>query len=112
MAPKIEWGPESKVKVIFTMNRITAATIFVILISFVMVLAITWGVEYNWPDYVHVNYGFPLVWGIHTLNTIHGPVDIWHVNLMFLAADLAIWLLVLIVGLILILYYGVGVKVR
>lgn len=81
--------------------------IFVILVSFAMVLAVTWGVEYNWPDYVHIDYGFPLVWGTHTLNTIHGPVDIWHVSLMFLVIDLVIWLLMLIAGLTLILYFRV-----
>ncbi len=55
------------------------------------ILAITWGSEFNWPDNVHVKYGFPFTWGIHTLNTIHGPVDIWKVDPSVLLIDLVFW---------------------
>ena len=65
---------------------------FVIVWSTLTVLALTWGTMFNWPDYVHINYGFPLVWATHTLDTIAGPVDIWNVNLQALIIDLAIWL--------------------
>lgn len=46
----------------------------------------------NWPDYLHVNYGAPLVWATHTLNTIAGPVDVWRVDLQSLTIDLLFWL--------------------
>lgn len=62
------------------------------ILSIGTVVALVWGSRYNWPDYVHVRYGFPLTWGIHTLVTIKGPVDIWSVNISSLVMDLAFWL--------------------
>lgn len=55
-------------------------------------LAVTWGIRYDWPDYVHIDYGFPLVWATHTLSTIAGPVDLWEVNVTILLIDLLLWL--------------------
>ena len=55
------------------------------------VACMTYGASFNWPDYVHVNYGFPLAFVTHTLNTIAGPVDKWTVDLGSLATDLAFW---------------------
>jgi hypothetical protein len=60
------------------------------LISAVAVAAICWGFEYDWPDNVHVDYGLPLAWGVHSLNTIAGPVDRWRVDVAALA--LVVWL--------------------
>jgi hypothetical protein len=56
------------------------------------IMAVTWGIRYDWPDYVHVKYGLPLTWGVHTLNTIVGPADDWSINLTNLSIDLAFWL--------------------
>ncbi len=47
--------------------------------------------HYDWPDYVHTDYGFPLVWAIHTESVFAGPVDVWSVNLTNLIANIAIW---------------------
>ena len=47
--------------------------------------------HYDWPDYVHTNYGVPLLWAIHTESTITGPADIWSVNVTSMIADIAIW---------------------
>jgi len=55
------------------------------------ILAVTWGFTFNWPDYLHVNYGFPLVWATHTLSTIAGPVDKWSVDISALLIDLVFW---------------------
>jgi len=48
-------------------------------------------VEFNWPDYHHIDYGFPLAWLTRTLSTIAGPAD----SVNFIAArfllDLAFW---------------------
>jgi hypothetical protein len=33
-----------------------------------------------------------LTWGVHTLITIQGPVDVWDVNVSSLVIDLLIWL--------------------
>jgi hypothetical protein len=61
-------------------------------LSIITVVAVTMGLRYNWPDYVHDRHGLPLTWGTHTLNTIQGPVDIWAVNTLNLTIDLVIWL--------------------
>ncbi len=50
------------------------------------------GTLLNWPDFVHVIYGFPLTFATHTLNTIAGPVDKWSVDIVAFAADMAFWL--------------------
>ena len=47
--------------------------------------------HYDWPDYVHTEYGVPLLWAIHTESTFTGPVDIWRVNATNLITDIAIW---------------------
>jgi hypothetical protein len=63
-------------------QMLTAAMVLVgLLISF----------NYNWPDYGHTSYGFPLLWAIHTESTLAGPADIWSVNVTNLIADIAIW---------------------
>jgi hypothetical protein len=52
------------------------------------------GFHYDWPDFVHIDYGFPLAWATHTTVTIAGPVDKWTVRLGFLALDIAFLVLV------------------
>ena len=49
------------------------------------------GFHYDWPDYVHTDYGVPLVWAIHTESTIMGQADTWLVNPINLTANIAIW---------------------
>lgn len=49
------------------------------------------GFHYDWPDYVHTDYGVPLLWATHTESAIMGPVDIWRVNATNLVADIVIW---------------------
>jgi hypothetical protein len=51
-----------------------------------------WGIHYNWPDNVHVDYGLPLTWATNTLSTFAGPADLWSVNLTSLLVDLVFWL--------------------
>ena len=70
--------------------------IIVVIGGLLSIFALTYGIRINWPDYVHVRYGFPLVWGIHTLVTIIGPVDVWEVNLKNLLIDLITWLIVIL----------------
>lgn len=55
------------------------------------IFAVTYGFIFEWPDYVHLNYGLPLIWAIHTLNTIAGPVDKWSVDILVLLTDLLFW---------------------
>lgn len=60
----------------------------------------TYGTLLSWPDYVHVNYGFPFTFAIHTLDTIAGPVDKWSVDLGALLTDMSFWFLGMVVILI------------
>jgi len=54
-------------------------------------LMMTWGIKVDWPDAVHINYGLPLVWGIHTVSMIVGPVDLWKIDISALLTDLLFW---------------------
>jgi len=71
---------------------------FLILLSFLTVwsiltiLALTWGTRFDWPDAVHVDYGFPLVWCTNTLSTIVGAVNLWIVDVSALILNLILWL--------------------
>jgi len=77
---------------------------FMIIWILLTILAVTWGFEFVWPDNVHVNYGFPLVWATHTLSTFVGPVDIWEINLSILIIDLLLWLGTMVVAVAFVLY--------
>lgn len=79
------------------MRRTPAILVSILLILAVQSLSLNWGVTYDWPDFFHVNYGFPLVWATHTLNTIIGPVDRWSVDLGNLLLDMLFWDGILIV---------------
>ena len=79
-------------------------TFFVVAWVVLTILALTWGFVFDWPDYFHINYGVPLVWATHILNTIAGPVDMWRVDLSALVIDLVFWLGLMTVALALTLY--------
>ncbi len=55
-------------------------------------VALLFGFSYNWPDFVHVDYGLPLTWATNTQSTLVGPVDQWAVNPSNLLIDLIFWL--------------------
>jgi hypothetical protein len=63
-----------------------------------------WGIKYDFPDYVHVNYGIPLTWGTNTLSTIAGPADSWAVNVSSLLLDLVFWLSIMTAAVALMLH--------
>jgi len=65
---------------------------FAIIWTVVTIVTLTWGFRYDWPDFVHVDYGFPFVWATHTLSTIVGPADIWEVSITALSMNLLLWL--------------------
>jgi hypothetical protein len=50
--------------------------------------------EFNWPDYYHIEYGFPMAWLIRTLNTIIGPVDRFAFQPIPFLMDWLFWLLI------------------
>ena len=57
-----------------------------------VLVGVLFSFQYNWPDYVHTDYGFPLAWATHTTTTIVGPVDKWNVNLANLVLNIVFWL--------------------
>ncbi|RLI39373.1 hypothetical protein DRO69_14355 [Candidatus Bathyarchaeota archaeon] len=61
--------------------------------------------QYDWPDYVHIDYGFPLVWTTHTLITITGPADTWKVDIISLIIDLTFWLGIMLIITSIMLYF-------
>ena len=69
------------------------------------VATMTWGTLVNWPDYLHSNYGFPLTFATHTLDTIAGPVDKWTVDISALSVDLSFWLLGMVALLVATAYF-------
>jgi len=75
----------------------------IILLSFLaiwMILTIlfmTWGTRYDWPDNVHVDYGFPFVWSTNTLSVITGAVNLWTVDITALIMNLGLWLGIMLI---------------
>lgn len=86
------------------MNKNISTLSFIIIMLAVTTLALTFGDTVNFPDNVHTDYGFPLDWGMHTSNTIAGPVDRWSVDITSLIIDLIFWLGLMIAITALILY--------
>ena len=67
-------------------------------------LALLFGFTYNWPDYVHIDYGLPLTWGTNTLSTLAGPANQWSINTINLLVDLVFWLGIMTVVVAALLY--------
>ena len=65
--------------------------------TIVSILGITWRARLNWPDNVHVDYGFPFVWSTQTLSTIVGAVNLWSVDITLLTMNLIFWLGIMII---------------
>jgi hypothetical protein len=66
--------------------------IFVIIWTTVTILVQAWGVVVNMTDDYHIQYGFPLIWTVHMLATIGGPVDSWSISYSALLINMAFWL--------------------
>jgi len=86
------------------MRKILYFLTFLIIWLIITTVALLWGITYNWPDFVHVNYGLPLVWATNTLSTITGPVSQWSVNITNLLADLLFFMTIMILGVVVLLY--------
>jgi len=61
------------------------------------ILAVAWGTRFDWPDNVHIDYGFPLVWATNTLSTFAGAVNIWAVDITALIIDIGLWLGIMLI---------------
>ena len=86
------------------MRKNLAVLLFMAIWAFLMSTALLWGLRYDWPDNVHVNYGLPLTWATNTLSTLVGPTNLWDVNVSNLLADFLFWWLIAIAVVMLILY--------
>jgi Na+-transporting NADH:ubiquinone oxidoreductase subunit NqrB len=71
---------------------------FLVAWAILTILAVSWGIRYDWPDNVHMEYGLPIVWATFTTSTIVGPVNIWTVDIPSLAMDLSLWLGMMLIG--------------
>ena len=71
---------------------------FTTILSVAIILALALGIQMDYPDNVHVRYGFPTVWAVHTLSTIEGAVDIWQVDIPSLLINLIVWLGLMVVS--------------
>ena len=78
---------------------------FLVAWAVLTIFAVTEGTRFDWPDYVHIDYGLPLVWGTQTLNTIVGPVNLWNVDITALMMDLAFWLGIMLIVVSIMLYF-------
>ena len=64
----------------------------------ITVIAVTWSNQIDWPDAVHIDYGFPFVWATQTTSTIAGAVNIWAVDIAALTMNLVLWLGIIVIG--------------
>lgn len=78
---------------------------FLFLWTILTILAVTWGTRFDWPDNVHIDYGFPLVWSTQTLSTIVGPVNLWTVDITALMMNLIFWLGIMLITAPIMLYF-------
>lgn len=81
----------------FTEKKLAILFLFLVIWSIISIIGLTWGNRIDWPDNVHIDYGFPTIWATNTLSTISGPVNIWTVNIESLIFNLAFWLGVMLV---------------
>ena len=73
-------------------KNLTILFLFLVVWSIISILGVSWGNQVDWPDNVHIDYGFPIIWSTNTLSTISGPVNVWTVNIEALILNLAFWL--------------------
>jgi hypothetical protein len=78
---------------------------FLVIWTVLTILATTWGTRFDWPDNVHIDHGFPLVWATQTLSTIIGPVNLWEVNISALILNLTFWLTIMLIVASIMLYF-------
>ena len=74
------------------MRKLLIILAFMAIWIVVSAVGLLFGFNYNWPDYVHVDYGVPLNWATNTLSTFAGPANLWSVNISNLLIDLIFWL--------------------
>lgn len=86
-------------------KRINVILSFMIIWIILTIGAITWGSRFDWPDNVHIDYGFPFVWSTNTLSTIVGAVNLWTVDITALIMNLTFWLGIMLIIEIVLFYF-------
>jgi len=71
----------------------------------ITILAVIWGTRFDWPDNIHVDYGFPFIWSTNTLSTITGAVNIWTVDITALTMNIGLWLGIMLIIESVVLYF-------
>jgi len=79
--------------------------VFITVWAIIAVLGLTWGIRFDWPDNVHVDYGVPFVWGTLTLSTIIGAVNIWSVDILALTTNLVFWIGIMLVASVALVFF-------
>jgi hypothetical protein len=79
-----------------------AINVFWVIIT---ILATAWGTRFDWPDNVHIDYGFPFVWSTNTLSTLAGAVDIWVVDITALTLNIGLWMGIMLITESVLLYF-------
>jgi hypothetical protein len=79
--------------------------LFMVIWLIISILGILWENRFDWPDNVHVDYGFPFVWSTNTLSTIAGATNLWTVDVGALIMNLAFWLGINLIGTATLLYF-------
>ncbi len=78
-------------------SKFLLLTSFIVIWTILTITALTLGNRFDWPDNVHVDYGFPFVWSTNTLSTISGAVNLWIVDISVLIMNLGLWLGIMLI---------------
>ena len=78
-------------------SKFLILTSFIVIWTILTIIALTLGNRFDWPDNVHVDYGFPFVWSTNTLSTISGAVNLWIVDISVLIMNLGLWLGIMLI---------------
>lgn len=80
---------------------------FMLIWLIISIIGISLESRFDWPDNVHVDYGFPFVWSTNTLSTIAGATNLWTVDIGALIINLEFWFLInlFITGILLLYFY-------
>jgi hypothetical protein len=86
------------------MRKTLIVIVFMLIWSALTIAALLVGFTYNWPDFVHVDYGLPLTWATNTLSTFAGPANTWSIDTSALAVNLVFWLGIMTAAVAVMLY--------
>ena len=89
------------------MNKKSVSIVLMFMVVWMVfsIVGILWENRFDWPDNVHIDYGFPFVWSTNTLSTIVGAVNLWSINTTALIMNLAFWMIINLIVTITLLYF-------